>query len=283
MGLSFLAGCFVEFVFFLDKKCIPATSGFFSNQEIKMSKMRKDDGTRLGSENVIGIIGGMGPDASARMLVRMIEMARTEFGATTNHEYPEILLHSVPVPEFFSSDENSKKALEILKERVASLSRLPIKNMALACNSAHILLDELRACAQAPIVSMIDEVGVEVCSRKFQKVGLLASRTTISMGIYSKMFEARGVEVVLPNHQDVECLTVLIQEVIAGKIKNKSRVLKRIADDLRNRGAVAIILGCTELPLVFPKDYDLTVVDSVEVLVRKLLIQYYLENNKEEL
>ena len=55
-----------------------------------------------GKNRVIAILGGMGPDASARLYQMMIDMARDEFGARENHEYPEIIVHSIPVPDAIS-------------------------------------------------------------------------------------------------------------------------------------------------------------------------------------
>lgn len=234
------------------------------------------------NNHVIGIIGGMGPDASVRMYRRMIEMSREEFGARRNDDYPEILLHSVPVPEFFSSDKDREEALKILSSRVSDLSQLSVSCMALACNTAHVLLSELKKSSRVPFVSMIDEVGDEVSRRGYKRVGLLASPATIESGLYSEMFESMKVGVIVPNEKDIENLSELIRDVVAGKTKYKSRTLRRLADGLKNRGAEVIVLGCTELPLVFPENYDLPVIDSVEVLVRKLLLQYYLEDIKEE-
>lgn len=71
-------------------------------------------------------------------------------------------------------------------------------------------------------------------------------------------------------------LEEIIRKVIAGKIKRSDKVeLVKIAKSLKKRGARGIILGCTEFPLVFPKRFDIPVFNSLEILARALLRNYY--------
>src|SRR3989344_3827305 len=91
-----------------------------------------DGGIMNKQMNAIGILGGMGPDASARLYQLMIEMARSEFGARKNEDYPEIVLQSIPVPDFISDTKRAEEAVFMLKERVRRLAHLDVGCLGLA-------------------------------------------------------------------------------------------------------------------------------------------------------
>ena len=223
----------------------------------------------------IGIIGGMGPDASARLYSQMIAMARDEFGVRENHEYPEIVLQSVPVPEFFSNEEKKPEALKMLKDRIKKLTRQPLCGLAVACNTAQIVLEELEQVNGFKMVSIPEEVSKVAAKKKYKKVGLLGSPTTILSGVYQTEFLDKEIEVELPENGYIEELGKIINKIVAGKVKGVEKKLVKIADNLKERKVEAVILGCTELPIVFPKNYSLPVLDSVEILGRSLLSKYY--------
>ena len=121
--------------------------------------------------------------------------------------------------------------------------------------------------ARVPFVSIVEVVTMEVEKRGYRKVGLLASPATIYAGVYPN--------VMVPDHEQIENLGRIISGIVAGEFKQAKKKLLTIADGLKKRGCEALILGCTELPLVFPKNYSLPVVDSVEILARALLKRYY--------
>ena len=114
------------------------------------------------NKNIIGILGGMGPQASARLVEIIIEMSIKDFGAKNGDDFPEIILDSVPIPDFISNPGNLKSALNMLKDRIRMLSNMNISNFAIACNTAHILLDNLQSVSKVPFVSMVDEVAERV-------------------------------------------------------------------------------------------------------------------------
>jgi len=230
------------------------------------------------NNNTIGIIGGMGPDASARLYQQMITMARDDFGARDNHEYPEIIMHSIPVPDFISTKNNVNEALQMLKNRVKNLSSLPISCLGMACNSAHIILNDLEQVSSKPFISIIDEVTKTVIVNGYSRVGILGSPTTIYSQLYQSALTKAGIESVLPSENEVTELGTIIGSIVSGEhIATKTQLVK-IADKLNKQYIDALILGCTEIPLVFPKNYSLPVLDSVEILARSLLKRYYIRS-----
>ena len=167
----------------------------------------------------------------------------------------------------------------MLKIRVKQVSSLNISSLSIACNTAHMLLKDLQKQTNIPFVSMINEVVGEVVANNVQTVGVLATPSTLRSKPYQSALEEQRIEVILPNSSQIETLEEVIRNIIAGEIKNSdTRKLKQISDSLKKRGARAIILGCTELPLVFPKKYFLPIYNSVEILAKALLRKYYQGN-----
>lgn len=228
-------------------------------------------------KGIIAILGGMGPEASAKMLEVMVSMATKEFGARDCRDFPEIIVDSIPVPDFISSKRNIGLASKMLVEHVRRLEMLDVSRFAIACNTAHIMLDILASESTVPFISMIDEVAKEAARNNLQTVGLLATPSTIKFGLYQKALEKFGIEVVLPTNKQVVELEKVIRKIISGKNKSSdSKKLANVAHSLKSKGAQAIILGCTELPLAFPKEFELPVFNSIEILSRTLLKQFFM-------
>lgn len=223
----------------------------------------------------IGVLGGMGPDASVRLCGQLISLARDKFGVMANVDYPEILLDSVPTPEFYTQSDENRAVVEMLKQRVRQMSNRPLVVLGVACNTAHIFLDELSGETSVPFVSMLDEVVKVVEELGVKRVGLLASPVTFKQKLYQEAFDRTGVKVVVPSVKQIDSLGKCIEDIIRGELKLPGKVLQQIARNLTIRGAEAIILGCTELPLAFPSGFEKPVVDSSEVLALALLREFY--------
>lgn len=225
----------------------------------------------------IGVIGGMGPEASAHFYKLLIHHAQKDFGAVKNEDFPEILLASIPVPDFISNEDRKKEALNMLMERVKEMDKLSISFFCMACNTGHLLLDELKRVTNKPFVSLLEEVPNFLKKKKIRKAGLLATPTTIRTKLYQKPLEKYGIELILPKNRDIELLGNIILETIAGKNMGYNSILiQHIARRLLKKGAECIVESCTEIPLIFPKQHLVPVYDTLEILAQAVLRRYYL-------
>lgn len=216
----------------------------------------------------------MGPDASVRLYQTLITLARQKYGAKVNQDYPEVILHSVPVPDFIENKHRLPDALAMLRQSAAELG--PLSGiLGIACNTAHLLIEELRAQTSTPFVSMIESTAQAAAAMTKKKVEILATPTTLRSRLYQDALEKYALEPVIPTGEQEEKLAAVISEIIAGNFETTAKELVSIADDLVFRGAETIILGCTELPLVFPKAYPVPIVNSLQVLADALLARYY--------
>jgi aspartate racemase len=224
----------------------------------------------------IGVIGGMGPEASSYMFSTLINLASKKFGAKTGDQFPEIVIDSIPVPDFFSDKKNYEAAKEMLIERVQKFNNLNICCLSIACNTAHLLLPDLQRETSVPFISMIEEVVNKILEDKIKTIGLVGSPMTIEGKLYQTPLENLKITVILPSKVEIQELEGIIKNVIDGTQSEKdTKVLKTIVENLKRQGAEGIILGCTELPLVYSKDLLEKVYNSVEILSEALLKRYY--------
>lgn len=140
----------------------------------------------LKQKKIIGIFGGMGPQASAHLVKLLVDLSSKEFGAKDCEDFPEIVLNSVPIPDFIASKKNKKIALNILLDRVKIMNKMGVGMLAISCNTAHLLLDSLQKVSQAPFVSMVEAIAKEINTSGTKKIGLLASPTTFKSGLFQQ-------------------------------------------------------------------------------------------------
>ena len=223
----------------------------------------------------IGVLGGMGPDASAYFYKILIDKARSNFHAVKNEDYPDIILHSVPVPDFITNQKHINKALSMLKESVKHIAPF-CSVVGIACNTAHLLLDELQSIIDTPFISIIEETAKYIKKSGYKQIGLLATPTTFRLNLYQKAFKNNGVRIFIPESSEIDELGKIVNAIVSGNFsKTTTSHIKKIADNLISRGAKAIVLGCTELPIIFPSNYQVPVVNSLDVLANRLLAYYY--------
>lgn len=227
------------------------------------------------NNNILGIIGGMGPQASCELYRLIISQARHRYGARDNDQYPEVLIDSVPVPDFLADTKKLEEAATILEDRVKRLTAYGATTITLACNTACILIDRLQKQTDRPIISVVDEV-VRAVVGKSTKVLLLASPTSLQSGLYQLALSRYSVSFVVPKRKDFRELEHIIRGVLGeGKRDFLRRKIVHLTEQYVDNSIDGIVLGCTELPLVFPTQYRIPVHSSLSILANTLLKRYY--------
>jgi aspartate racemase len=225
--------------------------------------------------SAIGIIGGMGPQASAQLVELLVCKSPEHFEIHDDSDFPEIVLVSVPVPNFVESKENMKQAARIVSDRAKLLEIAHCDVAGIACNTAHLFLPEVQQATSVPFLSMPRLVGAHVTTHGWRRVGLLATPNTLSSQLYDDALPS-GVELVRPSHEVATRVEAFIMRQLAGKpgLHDREQLQKLIEQFRIDRQLDAIILGCTELPLVFGETDDPTVIDTLAILADGLLAHH---------
>lgn len=233
------------------------------------------------NKKIIGLIGGMGPYASAYFYKLLLDKSNHQFGAAHNDEFPEVLLDSVPVPDFISDTSKMEEAKEILVSRVKKMNDFGCTNLAMVCNTGHLLYPQLSAISDNHFTSLITVVSEKVRKLQISRVGLFATRVTIEHELYQKELSDNGVQVFIPDSEMINFHEKIIRNVIAeGESEDtQQELVERTKKFIADNKLEGIILGCTELPLIFPKRKFAKVVDCLDVLAEALLSEYYAPNS----
>jgi aspartate racemase len=222
------------------------------------------------SDRIIGIMGGMGPEATADFFREIIRLTP----AKKDQDHIPVVIYSNPkTPErtqaiLYGGEDPTPYLIEsalILEKAGAGILAVP-------CNTAHCFLPRVRPKVGIPILDMIEETFLSTRAQigDAKVVGLLASLGTIQSGVYRDVFARHGIEVLAPQAADQECLQQAIHMVKADSYdRARQDTFEKIGATLVEAGARAVILGCTEIPLVFNVErVSYPVVNSTRVLAQ---------------
>lgn len=203
----------------------------------------------------LGIIGGVGPQATSFIYERIIESAQNHFGAVNNEDYPDLRIATVPVPDFISDEKSIEQAKSMLIDAAKSLESSGCEALVIASNTVHVLLEDLKKEITIPFISMVELVSERCKELGLKKVALLGTPILLQSGLYDEQLHQRGIDLLKPIDQQIEVCDDVIRSVIAGAetVSNKKEYIE-VLSSMFDQGADAIILGCTELPLVL--DYE---------------------------
>lgn len=225
-------------------------------------------------EKVIGILGGMGPEATAALFLKIIRATP----ALKDQDHFRIVIDNNPkIPSRVQAIlDNDESPLEQLQATLHNLERAGAELVAIPCNTAHYYYNELQASANVPIINMISETVAYIYSNfpNIKKIGLLASSGTLKTGIYHKA--TTKMEVITPDDSKQEIAMNAIygeQGIKAGFTQGEPRnAMLEVAKALINRGAEAIIAGCTEVSLVLTQeDLPVPLIDALQVLAETVV------------
>lgn len=224
----------------------------------------------------IVIIGGMGPQASVALYEKLVAGAANR-GAIDNEDFPHIIIQSLAMPDFISNQERQAESIALMRDAARTAAALDPIAVGMACNTAHLFQLQMLDGVSLPFVSLIDTVADLARVATPMCIGLVASPTTIRTELYGRALQKRGLRCLLPSKSDQAKLEAIIRTVIAGKAGKRERsILSAIIRRLVNAGATLIVLGCTELPLVFDESAtNVPVLNCLDALSNALLDRYY--------
>lgn len=164
------------------------------------------------------------------------------------------ILYSVDFHEIERCQSNGEWSTiaHTLSQAAICLEKAGADFVLLCSNTIHKVADEIQSCLSVPIVHIADVTADEIIKRSFTKVGLLGTRFTMEEDFYIDRLIRKGLQVVIPEFADRKIVdSIIFNELCRGSIKPESkRKYLEVINELKTKGAQAVILGCTEIGLL---------------------------------
>lgn len=220
----------------------------------------------------LGLIGGTGVEST---LICYKELVYRVFERTKI--FPPLVIESLSVFEVVKYCEKCdlRGLTQYLARGIEALAKAGACKVSFTGITPHIVFDEVAKISPVSLVSMLESACENIVSQGFSKVALLATAPTMRGGFFAKKLESKGISVILPNENEINFIGAKIKaEIEIGIIKDDTKAeFTAISQRLvRENGVQAIVLGCTELPLVF-NDLDISVpkLDVMGIHIDKLV------------
>ncbi len=222
----------------------------------------------------IGLVGGTGPEST---LMYYKELNSKIDEATGGKTMPELSIESVNFRKAWEmvSSAQYRELTDYLSEKVTTLAKSGAEIIALTAGTMHIVFDEIEKNTNVSLVSIPKAVCDEVMKKGYKKIGLLGTIFTMEQDYMKKDFLQAGVDVIVPDKADRELIAKRIYEELEVGIVKKStlqefnEIIKKMQ---REHEIEAVVLGCTELPLLLnDENCVLPCLDSVAIHIEKLI------------
>ena len=251
----------------------------------------------------LGIIGGMGPLATARLFELIVEMTKSDSDAG----HIRTLIDCNPgIPDRTRAIlEGGESPVPEIVRTAKGLADSGAEVLLLACNTSHYFFEEIESAlgesAEKPLckkdgfvtekmpvseeetagrvklINLIEETGRVVLEKGLTRVGVLATRGAVEGKVFEKYLEPMGISVITPDQNGQGTVNSVIYDAVKAGRKLSEELADNFCEtcrDLIARGAQALILGCTEIPLamdaagLWDKLDDIVFVDTIRVLAQ---------------
>ncbi|MEX2355869.1 MAG: amino acid racemase [Thermaerobacterales bacterium] len=221
-------------------------------------------------KRTVGVIGGMGPEATVDLFAKILRATP----AACDQDHLRIIIDSnSAVPDRTAAIEGRgpDPTFELI-QTAQNLERAGAELLVMPCNTAHYFYPAIRAAVQIPVLHMIEETVRHIRSLfpSGTVTGLLATEGTVRSKLYRRAAEKSGLALIEPDaiHQKLVTESIFGPTGIkAGHYDQPRRHIRRVVEHLAGRGALVVILGCTELPLaVHGDELAVAAVDPGQIL-----------------
>ncbi len=220
----------------------------------------------------LGILGGMGPEATQVFFKRIIDLTKAE----GDREHLDIVIYnhaSLPDRTQYILSGRQKQLWDILSEDIHMLLDMHSDYIAIPCNTCHYFADNIEAETNGRFINMITETAACAAAQEHKRIGIMATTGTLKSNLYQKAFADCGLEAVYPSEETQVRVMGLIYDQIKKGDKGSLSDFEAVTDEFKEKECDAVVLACTELS-VFRVNYMLTdtyFIDALDVLARSAI------------
>lgn len=225
----------------------------------------------------IGILGGLGPEATIDYYKEIIK----KFNELNNNEsltYPEIVIYSVTMSRFIGLLEEGREidAADYIIECLNKIKKADASFAILSANTPHLLFDYIQSKIDLPLISIVKTCAEEAQRLDRKKCALIGTKFTMQNDFYQKTFKEKNIHIECPDEEDIELInTKLFTEMELGIFKEETKIeILGIVRKMKDRKNIdGVILGCTELPIMFTEEYywDIPFLNTTRIHVEAIV------------
>lgn len=223
----------------------------------------------MNQRKLLGVIGGMGPQATQSFYQEIINNTV----ATKDQEHIDmVIINHASMPDRTGAilSGNTDSVFEKLLGDAEKLKTFGADYVAMPCNTSHYFIDRLKKSVDITFIDMIEETAKILKQRGVCEAGVMATDGTVSSDIYKTKLEKFGIKAIYPSSDmQKHVMAIIYDQIKAGKEPSKES-FEAISKELKEYGAQAIVLGCTELSYYAQiNNLDDFYIDAQKVLVRR--------------
>lgn len=222
-------------------------------------------------EKIIGILGGMGPEATADLFYRIIKATPAE---KDQDHFHVIIDSNAKIPDRTPSILGTGPSpFSMILETGKRLEAAGVDFLIMPCNTAHYFHEQLQKQLKIPLINMIS-ISADYVFQNYPEIrvaGLLATDGTIASQLYNSEYFDRNIEIKTPyDKSQRDIMEAIYKHIKSGNLVEGKKIVKRVAKELVNKGSNAIICGCTEISLVLHKnELNIPIIDPLQIIAEK--------------
>ena len=222
----------------------------------------------------LGLVGGIGPESTIPYYHDIVYGVKERVG---KNFFPNITIESINVFEVLRlcKEQNYEDLVNYLSLAINNLSAAGAEFAALTGNTPHIVFEELKARSPIQLVSIVDATADEAKQKGFKRLGLIGTEVTMKGDFFKRPFIANGIDIIVPAAAEIDYINEKIaNELEIGIVRQETQqeFMKIIEKMQQEENAQALILGCTELPLLFKNiSANILLLDTMKIHVNKLI------------
>ena len=220
----------------------------------------------------LGLVGGMGPESTIPYYHDIVYGVQNRIGGNF---FPNLTIESVNVFDVLRlcNEQKYDELTDYLLQAIKSLIKSGADFVALSANTPHIVFDRLKEQSTVPLVSIVEVTRDEAIRLNKRRLGLLGTIFTMTEDFFKKPFYSSNIEIIIPTTEEMEYINWKISsELELGIVREETffqKIIKRMTEE---EGIEAIILGCTELPLLLNDEVSpVPCLDTMKIHIQHLI------------
>jgi aspartate racemase len=198
------------------------------------------------------------------------------------HAHPEVTMHTISLAEYMKPIESGswQGVADLMLRSAQALKRAGADFLICPDNTSHQAMPLVAPRSPLPWMHIAEEVGKEARRRGFKKLGLTGTKFLVSGPVYPEKLEQLGIGYVRPTAAQQEQInTIIFDELVRGRQTAQALAyIQQVIEQLKMQGCDAVVLGCTEIPLLISdRESPLPTLDSTRLLAHAAL-RHALEN-----